>query len=66
MEARRFLASETLRQIREGRLEAYISAKRLKDKEKFRKYVEIFVGELQSGYLRKRLPKDKVNELLQP
>lgn len=63
-EARKFLASETLRQIKEGKLESYITAKKLKDKEKFKKYVEIFVEELENGYLRKRLPKDKVNFLL--
>jgi hypothetical protein len=31
-EARRFLASETLRQIQDGKLESYITAKKLKDK----------------------------------
>lgn len=63
-EAKKYLAAETLRQIREGKLETYINAKKLKDKEKFRKYVNIFVEELEKGYLRKRLPKDKVNYLL--
>lgn len=63
-EARAYLASETLRQIREGRLEVYISAKKLKDKDKFRRYVQIFVEELENGYLRKRLPKEKVAYLL--
>ncbi len=38
-EARLYLASETLRQIREGKLDEYISGKRLKDKNKFRRYV---------------------------
>lgn len=63
-EARTYLAQETLRQIAQGRLEVYISAKKLKDKEKFRKYVEIFVEELENGYLRKRLPKEKVAYLI--
>jgi hypothetical protein len=38
-DARVYLASEALRQIKEGRLENFITAKKLKDKEKFRKYV---------------------------
>jgi len=38
-EARSFLAASTLIQIREGKLEEYIIAKKLKNKEKFRKYV---------------------------
>jgi hypothetical protein len=63
-EARLYLAAEALRQIREGKLEDYINAKKLKDKEKFRRYVEIFVNELENGYLRKRLPKDRVAYLL--
>lgn len=63
-EGKKYLAAETLRQIREGKLESYINAKKLKDKEKFRKYVNIFVEELENGYLRKRLPKEKVNYLL--
>jgi len=42
-EARSYLAAETLRQIKEGKLHKYIEAKKLKDKEKFKKYVEIFV-----------------------
>jgi hypothetical protein len=44
-------------------LDEYIDAKKLKDKNKFKKYVEIFVEELLQGFLRKRLPKDKVYEL---
>lgn len=44
-------------------MEDYIDNKKLKDKNKFKKYVEIFVEELQQGFLRKRLPKDKVYEL---
>lgn len=63
-EARAYLSREALRQIAQGRLEVYISAKKLKDKEKFRRYVEIFVEELENGYLRKRLPKEKVAYLL--
>lgn len=59
-EARNFLASEALRQIKEGKLEEYITSKKLKDKERFRKYVGIFVKELENGYLRKRLPKESV------
>lgn len=62
-EARNYLGKETLRQIQEGKLEEYIEAKKLKDKEKFRRYVGIFVEELEQGFLRKRLPKDKVYEL---
>jgi hypothetical protein len=42
-EARIYLAKEALKQIREGKLEDYINAKKLKDKESFRKYVQIFV-----------------------
>ncbi len=63
-EARGYLARETLRQIAQGKLEVYVCAKKLKDKDKFRKYVEIFVEELENGYLRKRLPKEKVAYLL--
>jgi len=62
-EARNYLASETLKQIKEGKLIQYIESKKLKDKEKFKKYVEIFIEELEQGFLRKRLPKDKVYEL---
>jgi len=57
------LAEETLKQINEGRLDEYISAKKLKDKNKFRRYVKIFQDELADGFLRKRLPKEKVQEL---
>jgi hypothetical protein len=57
------LAEETLKQISEGRLDEYISAKKLKDKNKFRRYVKIFQEELGDGFLRKRLPKEKVQEL---
>lgn len=63
-EARVLLAEEALRQIREGRLWSYIEGKRVKDKGKFKRYVELFVAELEGGYLRKRLPKDKVAYLL--
>lgn len=45
-EARIYLAREALIQIREGKLEEYISLKKLKDKETFKKYVELFVREL--------------------
>ena len=45
-EARIYLARETLRQIKGGKLDDYITAKKLKDKEKFKKYVDIFVEEL--------------------
>ena len=37
--------------------------KKLKDKQQFKKYVDIFVEELEAGFLRKRLPRDKVIEL---
>lgn len=63
-QARVYLANETLRQIHEGRLNDYINAKKLKNKDKFKKYAAIFVEELESGYLRKRLPRDKVNYLI--
>lgn len=46
--------------MKEGKLEEYITSKKLKDKERFRKYVGIFVKELENGYLRKRLPKESV------
>ena len=59
-EARLFLANETLRQIKEGKLNEYLNSKKLKDKERFKKYIDIFIEELEKGYLRKRLPKDKV------
>ena len=59
-EARIFLANETLRQIKEGKLNEYLNSKKLKDKERFKKYIDIFIEELEKGYLRKRLPKDKV------
>jgi hypothetical protein len=45
-EARIYLARETLRQIKGGKLDDYITAKKLKDKEKFKRYVDIFVEEL--------------------
>ncbi len=41
-DARNYLASETLKQIKEGKLTQYIESKKLKDKEKFKKYVEAF------------------------
>ena len=63
-QARLFLAAETLQQIKDGRLNDFIQAKKLKNKDKFRKYVGIFVEELENGYLRKRLPRDKVNYLI--
>lgn len=62
-EARNFLAAQTLSQIREGKLSDYIDGKKLKDKQQFKKYVQIFVEELENGFLRKRLPRDKVMEL---
>ena len=52
-----------MRQIAEGRVDDYIDNKKLKDKFKFKKYVKIFEEELVQGFLRKRLPKDKVQEL---
>ena len=36
-----------MRQINDGKLREYIDAKKLKDKTKFRKYVQIFVEELE-------------------
>lgn len=63
-DARVFLLQETLRQIQEGVLESYFEHKKLKDKDKFQRYVKIFVEELQEGYLRKRLPREKVAELM--
>lgn len=42
-QARLYLQNEALKQIAEGRLEDYINGKKLKDKEKFKKYVTIFV-----------------------
>ena len=41
-QARIFLGNECLRQIKSGRLNDYINAKKLKSKDKFRKYVGIF------------------------
>jgi len=38
-EARSYLANESLRQIEEGKLEDYINSKKLKDKERFKRYV---------------------------
>jgi ribosomal protein L28 len=38
-EARIYLAREALRQIKEGKLDAYLNSKKLKDKEKFKRYV---------------------------
>ena len=38
-EARIFLAKEALRQIKEGKLDAYLNSKKLKDKEKFKRDV---------------------------
>jgi hypothetical protein len=32
----------------------------MKEKHRFRNYLEIFVDELKSGFLRRRLPKDKI------
>ena len=64
LQARLYLQNEALRQISEGKLDEYINGKKLKDKEKFKKYVDIFVRELQNGYLRKRLPKDDVAYLV--
>jgi hypothetical protein len=37
---------ETLRQIQEGCLEKYFEHKKIKDKEKFRRYIQIFIEEL--------------------
>jgi len=42
-QARIYLANETLRQIREGKLHEFINAKKLKNKEKFKKYAAIFI-----------------------
>lgn len=44
-------------------MKEYIDGKKLKDKSQFRRYVKIFEEELVQGFLRKRLPKEKVNEL---
>lgn len=62
-EARRYLADCTLKQIKEGKLKEYLDGKKLKDKDRFRRYVEIFTNELSSGFLRKRLPKESVHYL---
>jgi len=59
-EARIFLANETLNQIKDGKLNDYLKEKKLKDKDRFKQYIDFFVEELKAGYLRKRLPKDKV------
>lgn len=59
-EARIYLANETLNQIKQGKLNEYLSSKKLKDKDRFKKYIDIFVEQLEKGFLRKRLPKDKV------
>jgi hypothetical protein len=63
-QARIYLQNEAMRQISEGKLEEYINGKKLKDKEKFKRYVTIFVKELENGYLRKRLPKEDVAYLV--
>jgi len=60
---RAFLASETLRQIKEGKLAKYIDDTKIRNKDAFRKYVEMFIQELESGVLSKRLPKSKIQEL---
>ncbi len=63
-ESRKYLLSESLRQIKEGCLDAYFANKKIKDKEKFKKYVDIFIQELEEGFLKKRLSREKVAELL--
>ena len=45
-------------------LDKYFEHKKIKDKEKFKKYVDMFVEELEQGFLRKRLPREKVAELM--
>lgn len=42
-EARIYLANETLNQIKQGKLNEYLSSKKLKDKDRFKKYIDIFV-----------------------
>ena len=61
--AREFLTALVLEQVRGGCIEAYLADKKMKDKEMFKKYVGMFLEELEEGVIRKRLPREKIGEL---
>ena len=62
-QAREFLGREVLRQFKEGRMDHYLENKAIKDKERFKRYVGVFMEEVEEGVIRKRLSRNKIAEL---
>lgn len=44
-----------LEQLSSERIDEYLSSRRIKDPIKFKTYIELFLSELQEGYIKKRL-----------
>jgi hypothetical protein len=44
-----------LEQLTHENIDHYLSTRRIKDPEKFKRYMELFVQELEEGYIKKRL-----------
>ena len=63
MQAREFLGREVLRQFKEGCMDQYLEDKTIKDKERFKRYVRVFMEEVDEGIIRKRLSRNKIAEL---
>lgn len=63
-EARVFLSQEVQRQLEGEALDFYLKGRQLKEKGKFRKYMEFFLDELRAGCLKKRLLKAKIKEIM--
>jgi len=41
----------------------FLENKKMKDKDKFRRYVMIFIREVENGELKKRLGKERIEEV---
>ena len=62
-QAREFLGRQVVRQVLEGCVDRYLEDKRMKDKHRFKRYVGMFLEEVEEGVIRKRLSRDKIAEL---
>lgn len=59
-EAKAFLRIEALNQLKDANLIKYTSKRRIKNQEYFILYVKEFMTELEEGFLKKRIKKEKV------
>jgi hypothetical protein len=52
--AKSLMTQLALEQLTEDNLDHYLSTRRIKDPEKFKRYIQLFMQELEDGFIKKR------------